>query len=557
MRSDTVKTGILAAPKRGLIKGAGYTDTEISRPLIGIANSYTNLFPGHATQNNIAQAVAAGIYMAGGTPMEFNTIAVCDGIAMGHRGMRYSLPSREIIADSIEIMVEAHCLDAVVLVASCDKIVPGALKAAARLNIPAILIGAGPMLPGRHKGRSISGVDMEECTASMIRGEVTEADVLEMENHSQPTCGSCAGLFTANSMGCIAEALGLALPGNGTIPAVYAARTRLAKQTGMHIVGMFKEGLTPDKILTEAAFANAVKVSMMMGSSTNIALHLPAIAKEMGIFLNLSTIDRLSKDTPNICNLSPAGRHFMVDLDEAGGTSAIIRQGIDAGMLDGSAITVTGKTQDENTKGSRIENAEVIRPFTDPYYPQGGLAVLWGNLAEQGAVVKSAAVLPEMLQHTGPARVFDNEEDAQTALRAGKIRPGDVMVIRYEGPKGGPGMREMLSVTSALAGMGLDSTVALVTDGRFSGCTRGASIGHVSPEAALGGVIALVEDEDMISIDIPNGKIALLVDDSILSERRQRWICPPSKITGGYLARYAEQVGLVSEGASVEPRQAR
>lgn len=551
MRSNVIKDGLQASPKRALLKGAGYTDDELKKPIIGIANSFTNLFPGHSNHDSLANAVAAGIYMGGGTPVEFNTIAVCDGLAMGHSGMRYSLPSREIIADSIEIMVNAHNLDAVVLIASCDKIVPGALIAAARLNIPAILIGAGPMLPGRFRGRRLSGVEMEEITASSLVNTDTIPDVLKMEDCAQPTCGSCSGLFTANSMGCLSEVLGMSLPGNGTIPAVYAARVRLAKQTGIRIVELLEEGLTPNRILTRQSFENAIKVSMMMGSSTNIVIHLPAIAHELGLSLDLDTIDRISSVTPTICNLTPSGEHYLVDLHEAGGVSAIIHQGIMEGILDGGTQTVTGKVQSVNTENAYVLNEEVIRPFSNPYHPHGGLAVLWGNLAEEGAVVKSSAVVQEMFKHTGSARVFDSEEDAKRALLAGTIRQNDVIVIRYEGPKGGPGMREMLAITSALVGLGLDSTVALITDGRFSGCTRGAAIGHVTPEAANGGVIALVQEGDQIEIDIANRRINLLVSEEILSQRKRSWICPAPKVTKGYLARYADQVGPVSAGAVV------
>lgn len=549
MRSDTLTAGIYAAPKRALMKGAGYTDDELRKPLIGIANSYTNLFPGHVNQNAIAQAVASGIYAAGGTPVEFNTIAVCDGLVMGHAGMSYSLPSRELITDSVETMVRAHCLDGVVLIASCDKIVPGMLKAAARLDIPSILIGSGPMLPGRFRGKNISGVDMEETTAKLAEDPSQWDTIHEMENCVANGCGSCPGLFTANSMGCIAEVIGLALPGNGTIPAPYAERLRLAKDTGRQIMELVKENITARQVLTKPALENGVRVSMMTGASTNIFLHLPAIAWEAGVDLTLEDIDRISQETPTICHLSPAGRHFLVDLHEAGGISAILNQAVSSGYVNGGTLTVTGKTLAENVKGCTVKNAEVIRPFSDPYDKYGGLRVLKGNLAPEGAVVKSAAVVSEMLQHTGPARVFDREEDAQQALRDGCIHKGDVMVIRYEGPKGGPGMREMLGVTSALAGMGLDRDVALITDGRFSGCTRGASIGHVSPEAASGGPIALIEEGDLIEIDISQGRVSLQVEPQVLEQRRQRWTCPPPKVTSGYLARYARLVGPVSGGA--------
>lgn len=551
MNSDRIVDGIYNAPKRALFKGAGFTDEELKRPLIGIANSYTNLFPGHVNEDRIARAVAEGIYMAGGTPIEFNTIAVCDGIVMGHEGMRYSLPSRELIADSVETMVRAHCLDGVVLIASCDKIVPGMLKAAARLNLPAIVVGSGPMLPGRFRGKSISGVDMEETTAELAADEKNWPEILEMENCTQLSCGSCPGLFTANSMGCMAEVMGMALPGNGTIPAPYAARIRLAKQTGVAIMDLVQKNITARQIITKQSLENAVRLSMMMGASTNIFLHLPAIAQEAGIDLTIHDIERISKETPTICHLSPAGRYFMVDLDEAGGVSAIANQAIQSGYMDGQTLCVTGKTLSETVSSAKVLNADVIRGFSEPYSPYGGLSVLWGNLAEGGAVVKSAAVVPEMMKHIGPARVFDREEDALASLKLGRIQKGDIMVIRYEGPKGGPGMREMLSVTSALAGLGLDKYVALITDGRFSGCTRGASIGHITPEAMDGGTIALVEENDIIEIDIDRGILNLHVSNQVLSERRANWKQPEPKVKDGYLPRYARLVGPVSEGANL------
>ena len=480
MISEEITGGIYNAPKRALLKGAGLTDEELGRPLIGIANSYTNLFPGHAMEDRIARAVAEGIYMAGGTPVEFNTIAVCDGIVMGHGGMRYSLPSRELITDSVETMVRAHCLDGFVMVASCDKIVPGMLKAAARLDLPCIL------------------------------------------------------------------------PGNGTIPAPYAARIRLAKQTGMAVMDLVRKNITARQIITEESLKNAVRLSMMMGASTNIFLHLPAIAQEAGLKLSIQEIDELSKQTPTICHLSPAGRYFMVDLDEAGGVSAIAKQAIEHGYMNGQTLCVTGKTLKESVSHAAVRDTDIIRSFDDPHSISGGLSVLWGNLASGGAVVKSAAVVPEMMKHIGPARVFDCEEDARNALLNNTIRKGDVIVIRYEGPKGGPGMREMLSVTSALAGMGLDKDVALVTDGRFSGCTRGASIGHVTPEAMDGGVISLVEEGDLIEIDIDSGTLNLLVDEETIGLRRQAWRAPSMKVNSGYLPRYAKLVGSVTTGATMQ-----
>lgn len=552
MISEEITGGIYNAPKRALLKGAGLTDEELGRPLIGIANSYTNLFPGHAMEDRIARAVAEGIYMAGGTPVEFNTIAVCDGIVMGHGGMRYSLPSRELITDSVETMVRAHCLDGFVMVASCDKIVPGMLKAAARLDLPCILVGSGPMLPGRFHNRNVSGVDMEESTAKLASDEKNWPEIREMENCTQISCGSCPGLFTANSMGCMAEVMGMALPGNGTIPAPYAARIRLAKQTGMAVMDLVRKNITARQIITEESLKNAVRLSMMMGASTNIFLHLPAIAQEAGLKLSIQEIDELSKQTPTICHLSPAGRYFMVDLDEAGGVSAIAKQAIEHGYMNGQTLCVTGKTLKESVSHAAVRDTDIIRSFDDPHSISGGLSVLWGNLASGGAVVKSAAIVPEMMKHIGPARVFDCEEDARNALLNNTIRKGDVIVIRYEGPKGGPGMREMLSVTSALAGMGLDKDVALVTDGRFSGCTRGASIGHVTPEAMDGGVISLVEEGDLIEIDIDSGTLNLLVDEETIGLRRQAWRAPSMKVNSGYLPRYAKLVGSVATGATMQ-----
>lgn len=549
MNSDKVKDGLMKVPVRSLFKAAGWTDDELARPFVGVASSYTNIFPGHSHLDRVADAVMAGVRLAGGTPMLFSTIAVCDGVAMSHEGMKYSLASRELIADSVEIMAKAHCFDGLVLVASCDKIVPGMLMAAARLDVPAILIGGGPMMAGRYRGRDISGIDLAEATAGVLVGKSTEDEVREMEDLANPGCGSCAGMFTANSMGCLSEALGMALPGNGTIPAVSAARIRLAKDTGRRIVRMIEDDLRPSAILTQRAFLNALTADMLIGCSTNTVLHLPAIAAEAGVHIDLKTVDKVSRETPNICRLAPAGRHHLQDLHEAGGMSALINLAVLGGLLDGSATTVTGKTPAENVRGCAVRDAEVVRPLEHPYDKAGGLAVLWGNLAPDGAVVKTAAVLPQMLVHTGPARVFDSEHDAFTAVVSGQVQRGDVVVIRYEGPAGGPGMQEMLAVTAVLAGMDMDRDVVLVTDGRFSGATRGASIGHVSPEASAGGPIALVENQDLIRIDIPSRSLELLVDETTLAERRARWVRPPARIDRGYLARYANQVTSGAAGA--------
>jgi dihydroxy-acid dehydratase len=558
MNSDRVKEGKFRATPRSLMKAAGWTDEEIRQPFIGVANSQTNIFPGHVHLNQIGDAVTAGIRLAGGTPLMFSTIAVCDGLANGHEGMKFSLPSREIIADSIEIMARAHCFDALVLIASCDKIIPGMLMAAARLNLPAIMVTGGPMMAGRYKGRDISIVDLGEARGKVLTGEISEEEFIEMEDAACPGCGSCSGMFTANSMGCLSEALGMALPGNGTIPAIRAARIQLAKETGKRIVDMFREDLKPSDILSKEAFMNAFSVDMLIGCSTNTVLHLPAIAREMGIHIDLSMIDEIGRRTPNVCRISPAmsptGRLHLQDLHEAGGIGGLLNMALEGGLIHANAMTVSGKTLGDQVKDCRILNPEVIRPLDNPFGAEGGLRILWGNLAPDGAVVKTAAVAPEILRHTGPARVFDSEREAFRAVSRGKITKGDVVVVRYEGPRGGPGMQEMVVVTTMLAGQGLDRDVALITDGRFSGATRGASIGHVSPEASAGGPIALVEEGDLIKIDIPNGSVELLVDDSLLSERRSKWTCPPPKIGNGYLGRYASQVGAASEGAVVGPK---
>ena len=555
MHSDNVKKGIERAPHRSLFKAIGYTDMEIHRPLIGVANAANTIIPGHAHLDGIAQAVKNGIYMAGGTPIEFGTIGVCDGIAMNHTGMKYSLGSREIIADSVEIMAMAHAFDALVLIPNCDKIVPGMLMAAARLNLPTIVISGGPMLAGDHPSQPGTRVDLItvfEAVGAVKSGKMTESELSAIEDAACPTCGSCSGMFTANSMNCLTEAIGLGLPGNGTIPAVMSARIRLAKQAGMQSVALAKTGLTPDQIMTPKAFRNALTVDMALGCSTNTVLHLTAIAHEAGVPMDLDMINAISRQTPHLCSLSPGGRHHIQDLHRAGGIPAVMKTLADAGLIDLTVQTVTGQSLGENLSGAAVRDDEVIRPLTRPYHAVGGLAVLFGNLAPDGCVVKQSAVREEMLQHEGPARVFDTEEDASQAIMEGAIHKGDVVVIRYEGPRGGPGMREMLTPTSAIAGMGLDAHVALLTDGRFSGGTRGASIGHVSPEAMQGGPIALVKEGDRIAIDIPAKAITLKVDENELTRRRKDWQAPEPRITSGYMARYAKLVSSAAQGAIVE-----
>ncbi|CEP69316.1 Dihydroxy-acid dehydratase [Moorella glycerini] len=552
MRSDAMKTGLARAPHRSLLKSMGLTDAEIERPLIGIVNAHNELIPGHIHLNTLAEAVKAGVRLAGGTPLEFPTIGVCDGLAMNHVGMKYSLASRELIADMIEVMAIAHPFDALVFIPNCDKIIPGMLMAAARLNIPAIFVSGGPMLAGRYRGRDVSLSTMFEAVGATQAGRMTETELAELEDCACPGCGSCAGMFTANTMNCMTEALGMALPGSGTIPAVSAARVRLAKQAGMRIMELLKENIRPRDIMRTTAFHNAVAVDMALGGSTNTCLHLPAVAREVGLELDLSTFDAISRRTPQICKLSPAGSQHIQDLDEAGGIPAVMHELYRHGLIDGSTLTVTGKTVADNVTGREVKRREVIRPVEDPYSPEGGLAILYGNLAPEGAVVKKGAVLPEMMQHEGPARVFNSEEEAFAAIMGQRIKPGDVVVIRYEGPRGGPGMQEMLSPTAALAGMGLDSSVALITDGRFSGASRGASIGHVSPEAAAGGLIALVEEGDIIAIDIEAGKLELKVPEEEIARRRASWQAPPPKITSGYLARYARMVSSGARGAVLE-----
>jgi len=555
MQSDSVKKGLERAPHRSLFKAIGYTDAEIERPLIGVANAVNTIIPGHAHLNAIAQAVKNGIYMAGGTPIEFGSIGVCDGIAMNHTGMKYSLGSREIIADSVEIMAVAHAFDALVLIPNCDKIVPGMLMAAARLDLPAIVISGGPMLAGEHPAQPGTRVDLIsvfEAVGAVKSGKMSADELTAIEEAACPTCGSCSGMFTANSMNCLTEAIGLGLPGNGTIPAVMSERIRLAKQAGMQSVALAQSGLTPSRILTPQAFRNALTVDMALGCSTNTALHLPAIAHEAGVPLDLDLINEISERTPHLCSLSPGGRHHVQDLHRAGGIPAVMQILSEAGLIDTEVLTVSGRTVGENLSRAVLRDADVIRPISAAYHPVGGLAVLFGNLAPEGCVVKQSAVREEMLRHEGPARVFDTEEEATRAIMAGRIQKGDVVVIRYEGPKGGPGMREMLTPTSAIAGMELDAHVALLTDGRFSGGSRGASIGHISPEAMQGGPLALVKEGDRVAIDIPGKTLTLLVDESELARRRSGWQPPEPRITTGYMARYAKLVSSAAQGAIVE-----
>ena len=553
MRSDNVTKGVERAPNRSLFYALGYTKEELDRPLIGIVSSQNEIVPGHMNLDKITQAVKAGVRMAGGTPIMFPAIAVCDGIAMGHVGMKYSLVTRELIADSTEAMAMAHQFDGLVMIPNCDKNVPGLLMAAARLNIPAIFCSGGPMLAGTMtNGRRTCLSHMFEAVGAYHAGKLDEEGVEEYERSACPTCGSCSGMYTANSMNCLTEAIGMALRGNGTIPAVMSARLRLAKHTGMQIMELVKQNIRPRDIMTQAAFHNAEAVDMALGCSTNSMLHLPAIAHECGINLSLADANGISRKTPNLCHLAPAGDTYMEDLERAGGVYAVMKELTKRDLLDTSLLTCTGKTVAENLEGVVNLDETLIRPIDKPYSPYGGIAVLTGNLAPDGCVVKQSAVAEEMMVHTGPARVFDSEDDAISAIYAGNIKAGDVVVIRYEGPKGGPGMREMLNPTSAIAGMGLDKEVALITDGRFSGATRGASIGHVSPEAALGGPIALVEEGDPIAIDIPNCKIDILVDEAVLAALKAAWTCPEPKIKTGYLARYAKLVTSAAKGAVLE-----
>ena len=552
MRSDSVKVGAQQAPHRSLLNALGYTKEELRKPLIGIVSSYNEIVPGHMNLDKIVDAVKMGVAMAGGTPVVFPAIAVCDGIAMGHVGMKYSLVTRDLIADSTECMAMAHGFDGLVCVPNCDKNVPGLLMAAARLNIPTIFVSGGPMLAGRVKGEKRSLSSMFEAVGAHAAGKITYEDLCEFEEKVCPTCGSCSGMYTANSMNCLTEALGMGLRGNGTIPAVYSERIRLAKHAGMQIMELVEKDIKPRDIMTEKAFMNALTIDMALGCSTNSMLHLPAIAHEAGVELNLDIANELSAKTPNLCHLAPAGPTYMEDLNEAGGVYAVMKELTKLDLLHTDLITCTGKTIAENIEHAYNLNPEVIRPVENPYSATGGIAVLKGNLAPDGGVVKRSAVVPEMMVHTGPARVFDCEEDAIEAIKGGKIVAGDVVVIRYEGPKGGPGMREMLNPTSAIAGMGLGSSVALITDGRFSGASRGASIGHVSPEAAVGGPIALVEEGDMISIDIPANTLNIMISDEELEERRKNFVPKPEKEVTGYLKRYRSLVTSGNKGAILE-----
>ena len=549
MRSDNVTKGMQQAPHRSLFNALGYTKEELDRPLVGIVSSYNEIVPGHMNLDKIVEAVKMGVAMAGGTPIVFPAIAVCDGIAMGHTGMKYSLVTRDLIADSTECMAMAHQFDALIMVPNCDKNVPGLLMAAARLNIPTVFVSGGPMLAGHIHGKKRSLSSMFEAVGSYAAGTMTEDEVREYEEKVCPTCGSCSGMYTANSMNCLTEAIGMGLPGNGTIPAVYSERIKLAKHAGMAVMELLKRDIRPRDIMTKAAFMNALTMDMALGCSTNSMLHLPAIAHEAGVDIDLDIANALSEKTPNLCHLAPAGPTYMEDLNEAGGVSAVMSELNKIGLLDTSCMTVTGKTIAENIQGVVNKNPEVIRPVENPYSKTGGIAVLKGNLAPDSAVVKRSAVVPEMMVHEGPARVFDCEEDAIAAIKGGKIVEGDVVVIRYEGPKGGPGMREMLNPTSAIAGMGLGSSVALITDGRFSGASRGASIGHVSPEAAVGGPIAFVEEGDIIKINIPENTLNVDITDEEMEARKAKWQPREPKITTGYLARYASMVTSGNTGA--------
>ena len=552
MRSDAVKKGVQQAPHRSLFNALGMTKEEMDKPLIGIVSSYNEIVPGHMNLDKIVEAVKMGVALAGGVPRVFPAIAVCDGIAMGHIGMKYSLVTRDLIADSTEAMALAHQFDALVMVPNCDKNVPGLLMAAARINIPTVFVSGGPMLAGHVKGHKTSLSSMFEAVGAHAAGKYSDADVEEYECKACPTCGSCSGMYTANSMNCLTEVLGMGLQGNGTIPAVYSERIRLAKHAGMQVMELLKKDIRPRDIMTEKAVINALTVDMALGCSTNSMLHLPAIAHEIGLDFKIPYANEFSAKTPNLCHLAPAGPTYMEDLNEAGGVYAVMNELNKKGLLNTECMTVTGKTVGENIKGCSNLNPEVIRPIDNPYSSTGGLAVLQGNLAPDGSVVKRSAVVEEMLVHEGPARVFECEEDASEAILSGKIKEGDVVVIRYEGPKGGPGMREMLNPTSQIAGMGLGSSVALITDGRFSGASRGASIGHVSPEAAVGGPIALIEEGDMIQIDIPNNSLNVKVSDEEMTARKEKWQPKQPKVTTGYLARYASMVTSGDRGAVLE-----
>lgn len=552
MKSDTVTKGMQQAPHRSLFHALGFTNEELEKPLVGIVCSYNEIVPGHMNLDKIANAVKMGVAMAGGTPVMFPAIAVCDGIAMGHTGMKYSLVTRDLIADSTEAMALAHQFDALVMIPNCDKNVPGLLMAAARINVPTVFVSGGPMLAGRIEGCKKSLSSMFEAVGAYAAGTMTEEEVTEYENKVCPTCGSCSGMYTANSMNCLTEVLGMGLGGNGTIPAVYSERIRLAKHAGMQVMDLWRKNIRPRDIMTKEAVLNALTVDMALGCSTNSMLHLPAIAHEIGMNFDITFANEISARTPNLCHLAPAGPTYMEDLNEAGGVYAVMQELTKKNLLHLDCMTVTGKTMGENIAHARNKNPEVIRPIENPYSETGGLAVLTGNLAPDGGVVKRSAVVPEMMVHEGPARVFDCEEDAIDAIKGGKIVAGDVVVIRYEGPKGGPGMREMLNPTSAIAGMGLGSSVALITDGRFSGASRGASIGHISPEAAVGGPIALVEEGDRIKIDIPETKIEILISEEEMADRRAKWQPKEAKVTTGYLARYAAMVTSGNRGAILE-----
>jgi dihydroxy-acid dehydratase len=554
MRSDLMKKGVERAPHRSLFKAMGYTDEEIARPLIGVVNSYNEIIPGHIHLRTITEQVKAGIRMAGGTPVEFPAIGVCDGIAMGHVGMKYSLASRELVADSVEIMAIAHPFDGLVFIPNCDKVVPGMLMAALRLNIPSIFISGGPMLAGKLRGKPVDLITVFEGVGAVKSGKMTARHLKELEDCACPGCGSCSGMYTANTMNCMTEALGMGLPGNGTVLAVDSARLRLAKTAGMQVMELVKKKILPRDIATLAAFKNAIAVDNALGGSTNTVLHLPAIAHEAGIRLDLDLFNQIGAKTPNLCKLSPAGAHHIEDLEAAGGVQAVMKEISKLGVIDEKAMTVCGTTVAKNLKETRVYDYSVIRPIKNPYSPDGGLAIIKGNLAPEGGVVKRSAVSPDMLVNEGRARVFDSEDDAIAAILGGKIKAGDVIVIRYEGPKGGPGMREMLAPTSALAGMGLAESVALLTDGRFSGGSRGAAIGHISPEAAEGGPIALVKEGDRIAIDIPKRKIALLVSAEEMKRRKKAWKPPKPKIQSGYLSRYASLVTSGSTGAILKDR---
>lgn len=552
MRSDAVREGMQQAPHRSLFNALGMTKEEMEKPLVGIVSSYNEIVPGHMNLDKIVEAVKLGVAMAGGTPVVFPAIAVCDGIAMGHAGMKYSLVTRDLICDSTECMAMAHQFDALVMVPNCDKNVPGLLMAAARINIPTVFVSGGPMLAGRVHGQKRSLSSMFEAVGSYAAGTMTEEDVEEFENKACPTCGSCSGMYTANSMNCLTEAIGMGLKGNGTIPAVYSERIKLAKHAGMKVMEMWEKNIRPKDIMTQEAFTNALTVDMALGCSTNTMLHLPAIAHEAGVKLNVEIANEISARTPNLCHLAPAGPTYMEDLNEAGGVYAVMNELNKKGLLNTDCITVTGRTVGENIASCINKNPEVIRPVETPYSQTGGIAILKGNLAPDSCVVKRSAVAPEMMVHEGPARVFDCEEDAIAAIKGGRIVSGDVVVIRYEGPKGGPGMREMLNPTSAIAGMGLGSSVALITDGRFSGASRGASIGHVSPEAAVGGPIALVEEGDRIEINIPENTLNLKVSQEELDKRKEKWQPREPEITSGYLGRYAKMVTSAERGAVLE-----